>query len=207
MFVCPRAGSVSGCSVCDLTHLHCSGNMQALCPSGVGEQPKARLPMWCPAVEQGRYDQLSDGRPLSRNAFSCTSVGGRVCIPRFSKSEVNVKDNASHGQVSSSSEWWFWWMRVKHKKLFLWKSQWDVFCAVQSCVGAERLVLIWLGEGCIGFVLLFYIPLKSYLLAGKILKCNVADLPCDFSTETIWKLQSGILLPRSTDTCCASVDN
>lgn len=75
-------------------------------------------------VEQDRCDRLSDSCPLSHNAFSSTSVGGRVWISRFGKGKLNVKDNASRGQDFPSSEWLFWWMQVKHKKLyFLWKSQ------------------------------------------------------------------------------------
>lgn len=122
LFVPGQAVGRTRCSACDLPRLRCSGNMQVCCPSGVGVHPKVCLPMWWgsthPPVEQGRCDQLSDCLPLSCTAFSSTSMGGKVCIPRFSKGKVNIKDNASHGQVSSSSEWLFWWMQIKYKKLF-----------------------------------------------------------------------------------------
>lgn len=81
-------------------------------------------------------------------------------------------------------------MWAESKKHFLSVGKHQYFSAIQLCAAAVELEFRCLGEGCTGFVFLFYIPLISCLLPGTILRCNIIDLQCDFSMETIKKISS-----------------
>lgn len=89
---------------CVIGHICIARASRRLCAQVVQEtSPRLAHPPW---KSVGVIS--SDGCPLSHDTFSRTSVRGRVCISRFGKRKVNIKDNASHGQVCSSGEWLFW---------------------------------------------------------------------------------------------------